>query len=369
MGFLTLTEYDGGQFHQRTDWRDNELKCDKCGKLEEDGCHDVSDEDYHQFKPSVNEVAYMYERLQGLVIIKHAKDCIDLPELRHRQVICKPTNSLLRLAAAVKDSAPNAVTAMTMLRELSDGFQYREEADGTSKCTHCTDGEVDEWFDPEDEERTYEKIDLLDPERVADLQKRRVPCPVCGGTQEVTKYVRTVKEIPCPKAAALKELLDLNEEQGRLVIFAGFTGSIDKCVDICRKQGWDVVRLDGRGYQVTKADGTPVTDVQGLDYWADLAKNQKVAFVAHPESGGMSLTLVEARMEVFWSNSLKPEYRIQAIARIHRLGADMNLGCEIVDLIHLPTDIRALEIIQENRRIELMTMGDVFNDINFSSDN
>jgi hypothetical protein len=34
------------------------------------------------------------------------------------------------------------------------------------------------------------------------------------------------------------------------------------------------------------------------------------------------------------------------------------LGCEIVDLIHLPTDERVLEVIQENRKIELMTMGE-----------
>jgi hypothetical protein len=37
-----------------------------------------------------------------------------------------------------------------------------------------------------------------------------------------------------------------------------------------------------------------------------------VAFVANPESGGMSLTLVEARMAVYWSNSYKPEYRTRA---------------------------------------------------------
>ena len=30
----------------------------------------------------------------------------------------------------------------------------------------------------------------------------------------------------------------------------------------------------------------------------------------------------------------------------------------IVDLIHLPTDERVLEVIRDNRRLELMTMGD-----------
>jgi hypothetical protein len=72
----------------------------------------------------------------------------------------------------------------------------------------------------------------------------------------------------------------------------------------------------------------------------------------------MSLTLVEARMAVFWSNSFKPEYRSQAEDRIHRKGMDENLGCEIVDYVHLPTDDRVIQVIRENRKLELMTMGE-----------
>ena len=52
----------------------------------------------------------------------------------------------------------------------------------------------------------------------------------------------------------------------------------------------------------------------------------------------MSLTLVEARTAVYWSNSWKPEYRVQSEDRIHRNGMDVNMGCIIVDLIHLPSD-------------------------------
>jgi hypothetical protein len=63
-------------------------------------------------------------------------------------------------------------------------------------------------------------------------------------------------------------------------------------------------------------------------------------------------------MSVFWSNSFKPEYRTQAEDRIHRMGMDLNLGCIIVDLVHLPSDERVIQVIQENRRLELMTMGE-----------
>jgi hypothetical protein len=74
----------------------------------------------------------------------------------------------------------------------------------------------------------------------------------------------------------------------------------------------------------------------------------------------MSLTLTEARMAVYWSNSFKPEYRTQSEDRIHRKGMDENLGCQIVDLVHLPTDERVIQVIRENRRLELLTMGEVF---------
>ena len=72
----------------------------------------------------------------------------------------------------------------------------------------------------------------------------------------------------------------------------------------------------------------------------------------------MSLTLVESRMAVYWSNSFKPEYRAQSEDRIHRKGMDENLGCDIVDLIHLPTDQRVLDVIRQNRALELMTLGE-----------
>jgi hypothetical protein len=364
LAFMVDEQYDSGAFKKRAGWKDNELKCDTCGKFATDAAHDdmlTEPEDYHAFQPSKNEVALMHDRLKGLVVVKHKKDCLTLPDKRYRTILCKPNKSTLRVAQALMESAPNAMTGLTLLRELSDGFQYREEADGKTACGHCTaTGEVQEWFDPTDEERTFSAVDMLRAEVVAALEKRTICCPVCGGDKEVNKYIRTVREIPCPKETALIQLLEEVEENGRIVVAAGFTGSVDRCVNICLKKKWDVVRCDGRGFVVfkTHSDGTieQLIGVDALDYWAD-RNNSSVAFVMHPESGGMGLTLVEARMMVFWSNSFKPEYRIQAEDRIHRKGMDENLGCEIVDLIHLPTDQRVVDVIRENRNLELMTMG------------
>ena len=130
MAFMVDQKFETAQFKKRTGWRDDENKCNQCGETREEGPHELDGltdpAEYHPFVPSKNEVAYLYERLKGLVIIKHKKDCLNLPEKRYRQIVCKPNASTLRVAKALVEAAPNAITGMTLLRELSDGFQYRE---------------------------------------------------------------------------------------------------------------------------------------------------------------------------------------------------------------------------------------------------
>ncbi len=377
LAFQVQETFDSGTFWKTYGWRDNDRKCNTCGDLYEDGPHDpdpmvaLSDDNYefHKFVPAKNEVAYMFERLKGLTLIKHKKDCLTLPDKRYRKIMCKPKASLLRVGKTIVESAQNAMIGMTLLRELSDGFQYRDIADGTKSCNHCENacGVVDEWFNPEIEHKVYQDISLLTGDLTSKLKKRRVKCPKCHGSGQMKKTKRITREVACPKEAALRGLLDECEETGRIVIFAGFTGSVDRCVRICHNDGWAVVRCDGRGFQVTLADGETITDVEALDFWDDLESNPRVAFVAHPESGGMSLTLTASRMAVYWSNSFKPEYRVQSEDRIHRKGMDENLGCVIVDLIHLPTDERVVDIIRENRKLELMTMGKLTSDIDWET--
>jgi hypothetical protein len=72
-------------------------------------------------------------------------------------------------------------------------------------------------------------------------------------------------------------------------------------------------------------------------------------------------------MAVYWSNSWKPEFRVQSEDRLHRIGTDLNKGVLVVDLIHLPSDERVLEVIRANRRLELMSMGEVMGDIDWEN--
>ena len=246
-------------------------------------------------------------------------------------------------------AAPNAVTGMTRLRELSDGFQYREQQEGMTKCTHCTDGTVAQWVDPEEAGEVYLNVSMLPPEVVGRLVKETVPCPLCHGERQVPKMVRIHAGSALPEGRRAEDAPRRERGSRCIVVFAGFTGSVDRIVKLCLKEKWDVVRCDQGDFQVFAAksdgpDGALATEEEPLDYWANL-DHGKVAFVANPESGGMSLTLVEARMAVYWSNSWKPEYRVQSEDRIHRKGMDENLGRTIVDLIHLPSDGRVLDVI------------------------
>jgi hypothetical protein len=173
MAFIVQQEFESGIFPKRVGWKDDENKCCECGKLESHENHHqelVADlDEYHRFAPSLNEVAFMYERLKGLVVIKLKKDCLNLPEKRYRKIICKPSASTLRVASVLAEAAPNTMTGLTWLRELSDGFQYRDVQDGKIACPHCPEskGEVEEWFDPSDEDRTFRAIDMLDEELVS----------------------------------------------------------------------------------------------------------------------------------------------------------------------------------------------------------
>lgn len=358
LAIMAKKQFAAGAFNQLVTWKDDERKCNVCGDFSDAPQHETD----HAFQPSFNEVYYLHKRLRGLVIVKHKKDVLaSLPAKRYRTIQCPPSASLLRAAKAIAASADSAITAFTKLRELSDGFQYRDKVEGTTRCTVCPGslGKVMEYVHPDHPDAVISQPSLFDASFVASLISRETTCPACNGSGEMPRRVRETVEVACPKDGALTELLEENEEVGRIVIFAGFTGSIDRIRELCLAKKWSVVQVDGRGIKVFNVDGTQVVDRPPLEYWADLERHSRVAWVAHPESGGMSFTLVEARTCVFWSNSFKTEYRPQAEDRIHRPGMDENAGCEIVDLIHLPSDAKTLATIREDRRLEQMTLGEL----------
>jgi len=349
-----------GVYKEVVTWLDDPRKCQKCGKFKEDTIHETSvfgdGSEAHAFVPSKNEIEHLYKRMNGLVLVKFKKDVLKfLPEKRYETIILTPSSALLRTAKTLARTAKNVVTGLTLLRELSDGFQYVEKVVGQETCPCCNGSTfMDEYFDPKEPDRK-----LFDVQNVEGLEKRKVKCEVCNGTAKVNKYERTVQEVPCPKEDELLDLLDNHEDVGRIVIYAGFTGSVDRVVNICHKAGWATIRVDGRGWFASEYNGDPIPSSDLVTLFQE-QKNQfpRVAFVGQPGAAGMGLTLTASPSIVYWSNDFNAEHRIQSEDRIHRPGMDLNRGATIYDLIHLPTDSHILNNLKKKRDLQAMTMGD-----------
>jgi len=282
-------------------------------------------------------------------------NCLDLPDKIYRIVKCEISASTKRVMDTIVKTAPRAITALTLLRELSDGFQYKEkETDNLITCPTCKGASV---FEDVDVEKCKEmNIDYTNP--TVQIPMKQTTCTRCKegkikAVERVTEYVKT------PKEEALKDIIDEHEEVGRLVIYAGFTGSIDKIVSIVQAMNWKWIRIDGRGWHTncTKPDGTLIKESEMLEAFQDgLDEYPQLAIIAHPESGGMGMTLTASPTIVFYSNDFKAENRIQAEDRIHRPGMDKQKGATIIDIVHLPTDDYVIENLKKKRELQALSM-------------
>lgn len=364
---------DAGMYPQLVTWRDDERKCNVCGRLKEDPIHGematlTDSGDGHYWVASINEVQKLYRRLNGLVTVFFKKDCLDLPEKVFRRIELKPTKSILRAAGLIAKSAKTTIAGLTLLRELSDGFQYKDVPSGKESCSLCNGSGTIE--SPEEIPGTCPScIRRLAEEPDANLdycgdhhpqiRLTKQACPACGGEGEIKKYTRTVVDVPCPKDDVVTELLEEHEDVGRFVIYAGFTGSIDRCVKLCQRQGWAVIRMDQGETRIYDEYGELMQHDDFLSMFQDEQKDyEKVVFIAHPKSGGMGLTLTASPSILFFSNTFDAEDRIQAQDRIHRPGMDTQRGATIIDLIHLPSDAKVLENLQKKQNLQAMSMGD-----------
>ena len=334
----------GGVYPHLVSWRNNTYVCDICG-LEEYEIHDE-----HDFKPSIDEVARLGRRMKGLTQVIYKKDCLDLPDKIYRIVRCEPTGSILRAAKLITSKAPRAAQAMVMLRSLSDGFQYQDVVVGKDTCELCQGSKVYDQYDPELEVKVTDT------------------CPNCKGTGEQDRRERQVMEVDSPKERALIDLLDEHSEEGRAVIYAGFRGSIDRIMKVCKRLRWAYIKMDGRGLECVDCEGTPYTDDKELLQAMDashprraefLEKFPRLVFIGQPGSGGMGLTLTASPSIIYYSNDFNAESRIQSEDRIHRAGMDTNRGATIIDIVHLPTDEYVLANLQAKRNLQKQSMDDI----------
>lgn len=386
-------------------WRDSELRCSVCGKQKDDPCHKAEMEmfgsGFHQFISCKNEVALLYKRLKGLVLVKFKKDCLNLPEMQYKIIRLKPTQSILNAAEIIKARAESAIKTLTLMRELSDGFQYREEKVPGEyvQCPTCHGSMVEDYWEyigPD--EHTNDDSIYLSEEHENEFSEytcgeyarskvnnatlnyqdfpqwfknERIDCKQCEGKGRIPLVRRETKFVGSPKIAALQNILEEHEEVQRCVVYAGFTGSIDNIIENVKKFGWDWIRVDGRGWlsslsmkSLVTSDGKSLKPTELLEafqnknYLEEKGLNSNgIVFVGHPDSAGEGITLTASPTIVYYSNSFDGKARTQSKARIHRPGLDPNLGATIIDLFHLPSDEYVYKNLENKRKLESLSLG------------
>jgi hypothetical protein len=367
----------GGNYPHLVTWLDDKRKCAKCGMLPDHPNHDVTQalfsqttSDFHPWRESENEVERLYRRMKGLTLVLFKKDCIDLPDKIFREIQCTPTPEVLRAAKLIQAGAKSAITALIQLRELSDGFQYQDEVVGQDVCPRCEGkGEcLEPVFTGHGFEDTPEAVEIWDSEEIPEDEKiKRLmemgvgfemvmgTCQQCDGAGEIDRTQRHAAMVDCPKDDRLIDILDTHDDDGRLVTYGGFTGTIDRVVGVTTKVKWNYIRVDGRGWSCSWGAKKPQEMLS--EFQDKHSRIEKINFIGHPGSAGMGLTLTRSSETVFYSNDFNGESRIQAVDRIHRPGMDVNKGATITDLLHLPTDKLVLESHKRKQKLMNMTLG------------
>lgn len=350
-------------------FKDDKNKCGVCGRLSDHEIHKVTmfakmtqnaaqdlENQLHEFVAMPNEVENMYKRLDGLVMVVLKKDCLDLPEKVYRKISLKPSKYMLNLAKMTRKTAGSAANALNLLRQLSDGFQYHQELDGTTPCVKCMRGGVPtgkHWVKDTSDNQYDELGYLVGEDKTKEVEDG--PCHHCAGKKEHKKYKEVVVSVETPKTQALLDLLEEKEEDGRVVIFASYQGAIDKVCETVVKAGWRFARRDGRGWHTDLGTTDPVSIIKQFQR-EEPCQYEKVAIVGHPKSMGMGITLTASDTIIYFDNSFDAEDRIQSEDRIHRPGCR---GANIIDLCHLPIDDYVLDMLKKKVNMQAVTMGQI----------
>ena len=382
----------GGIYPELLAWRDSEDKCDICGKLKDDDCHpkDAFDQQVsksknkHIFAASINEVEGLYKRMKGLVVVKTKKDCLTLPDKIYEKRYCKPSVMITNVMKSILQRSDSVIKGLMLCRELSDGFQYTQEETGTQTCEVCIGTKTyrqQTYCGPIKTKEFIEEIGLSEelkltpsgPEDVIiDVVKypqyfevSETICPGCNGKGVTPTYSRAVKDMKTSKDKALEDILEEYDDYGRLVVYCGFTASVDKCVEIIGAKGWQVIRVDGRGWDSSINGDKKHTALELIDAFQTRQSDYpKLALVGHPGSSSTGLTLTASNVIVYYSNTFNAEDRQQSEDRIHRLGMDENRGAKIIDLIHLPTDQYVLDNLLKKKKLQEMSTGQLLKAVN-----
>lgn len=190
-----------------------------------------------------DEASKLMKRFAGLVMRHDERDLpIDIHAKTYEVVKITPTKSMLAVAKHIANTEINVLTVLNKTRQLTDGFLYDD-------------------------------------------------------TTKQAKWGTSLKDGP---------LLERIKDKQRTIIFAAYTASIDHICQLLTRNGWEVIRVDGRGHL-----GVSVSDFQDT-----LDHNYKLAYVAHARSGGEAVTLTASDNVHFYSNGYNYKDRAQAELRV-----------------------------------------------------
>lgn len=332
----------------------------------------------HKWEASKNEVSFLHERLEGLALVIFKKDCLDLPDKQYRIVRVKPNVDTLRAYKLLKKTARSAVVALTQARTLSDGFKYvMKETDKLVTCKACAGKGTIEGIIKDDIEDDSEVMMNMQPNiQMEGYSESIVECDNCSGQGELPQVSRDFDEVESPKDAVVVEYLQDQEDIGRIVIWGAFTATIERLTTLCNQNGWNVLRIEGKGWKVVMADPNEeppsvetalmCMDLSHPQHKEFLRKYPTFAVVGNPQAGSMGLTLTSAQVAIYYSNPFNGEARIQSEDRIHRAGMDKNRAPVIVDIVHLPTDILIINNLKKKRRLQEMSLGELVSQIDLA---
>lgn len=350
-------------------WYDDERKCKVCGELND---HVIHGHDArlngrgHPWEKSINEVLLIDKRLRGFVSKKFKKDCMDLPERVYTVVRCRPTQQLLNAARLAAKAARGAADALNKLRQLSDGFQYQDNVVAWTKCAMCQGNGMMLAKEDPDNPGLPPSDEALRLGRLVDYEKS---CDECAGVGETSVEARVAARVPCPKDEVLEGLLEEHDDVGRLPIYAGFTDSVDRVVDVCLRNKWKVIRVDARGWIGFVPDGEAPLPRTGPELYNVFrfgqAEHAKVAFVAQASTAAHGLnfdcapTIVNFSRDFNFENAMQGDERNMRGRIMETLKKSGRTKVTVVDIVHLPSDQVVLDNHKRKRKLQALTLGEV----------
>jgi len=157
---------------------------------------------------------------------------------------------------------------------------------------------------------------------------------------------------PNPKLAALLELVD--DVTGKVIVWARFRAELDMIARALREKfGPDTV---------VEFHGGVKDDARILARTAFQDPGSPVRFfVGQTETGGLGLTLTQAKTVVYFSNSYSLESRLQSEDRAHRIGQTGSVT--YVDLIARETvDLKLMSALRAKKALAGTVTGDLWKD-------